>query len=144
MNPLDHYTSTLKQAGLRLTPQRIAICKLISETDAHPTMSAIYKRIRVQYPSISLMTVYNTINTLVDLGVVNELGRAGDDNTHYDGNTSPHINLACTSCHKIVDLVSPIIADLGGEISRSSDFKVLGVRMMYYGLCPDCQKSTVQ
>jgi Fur family peroxide stress response transcriptional regulator len=90
------------------------------------------------------MTVYNTLNALVDLGAINALGDAGDDNVHYDGNNFPHINLACISCHTIVDIDSPKIADLEGEVSRTSGFKILGTRMLYYGLCPDCQKSNIQ
>lgn len=143
MSTLDYFTSTLKQTGMRLTPQRIAICKLLSETDSHPTAAMIYERIHDQYPSLSLMTVYNTLNVLVELGVVNALGNVGDDNVHYDGNTSPHINLACVSCHKIVDMDSTKVADLNGEVSNTSGFKILGARMLYYGLCPDCQKYAV-
>ena len=143
MATLEHLTSTLKKAGMRLTPQRISICKLLSETNVHPTAAMIYQQIRVQYPSLSLMTVYNTLNRLVDLGAVNALGSVGDDNVHYDGNTSPHINLACISCHKIIDIASWKVADLDGEVSRASGFKLFGARMMFYGLCPDCQKSIV-
>jgi Fur family peroxide stress response transcriptional regulator len=139
MSDLDYFTITLKQAGMRLTPQRIAICKLLSESTSHPTAMMIYDQIHAQYPSLSLMTVYNTLNTLVDLGAVNVLGSAGDDNVHYDGNTSPHINLACISCHKIIDVASSTMADLEGEVSSLSGYKVLGARMVYYGLCPDCQ-----
>jgi Fur family peroxide stress response transcriptional regulator len=144
MTILEYFTSTLKQAGMRLTPQRIAICKLLGETNTHPTAARIYEQTRTQYPSLSLMTVYNTLNTLVNLGVVNALGNAGDDNIHYDGNISPHINLACISCHTIVDIVSSKVTNLDGEVSTTSGFKVLGARIMYYGLCPDCQKSTTQ
>ena len=143
MSTLEYFTSTLKQAEMRLTPQRIAICKLLSEVNAHPTAASIYEQIRAQYPSLSLMTVYNTLNALVNLGAVNALGNAGDDNVHYDGNISPHINVACIACHKIVDIDSPGVANLEGEVRRASGFKILGARMMYYGLCPDCQKSTI-
>jgi Fur family transcriptional regulator, peroxide stress response regulator len=144
MSTLEQLTSTLKKAGMRLTPQRLSICKLLGDTNAHPTAAAIYQQIRVQYPSLSLMTVYNTLNRLVELGAVNALGNAGDDNVHYDGNTSPHINLACISCHKIIDVASRKVADLDGEVSRASGFKLFGARMLFYGLCPDCQKSTIQ
>jgi Fur family peroxide stress response transcriptional regulator len=144
MSTLDYFISTLKHSGMRLTPQRIAICKLLSESTAHPTAGIIYDQIRTQYPSLSLMTVYNTLNALVNLGVINSLGSAGDDNTHYDGNTSTHINLACISCHKIVDITFPQISHLDDEVSITSGFKLLGVRMMFYGLCPDCQKSLTQ
>ncbi len=144
MTPFEYITSSLKQANMRLTPQRIAICKLLSETDEHPTAAAIYDQIKGKYPSLSLMTVYNTLNTLVELGTVSALGNAGDGNIHYDGNTSPHINLACISCHKIIDIASPNIPQLDNEITDASGFKLIGARIMYYGLCPDCQNSTVQ
>ena len=142
MSKLESFTSALKEAGLRLTPQRIAICKLLSESREHPTAARIHQALQAEYPSLSLMTVYNTLNTLVDLGVVNALGHAGDGNVHYDGDTSPHINLACVSCHCIVDVPSPRLADLDAEVSSDTGYKLLGARLMYYGLCPKCQRST--
>jgi Fur family peroxide stress response transcriptional regulator len=144
MTPLDHYISTLKDSGMRLTPQRIAICKLLCESSDHPTAGMIYDHVRKQYPSLSLMTVYNTLDSLVNLGLVNTLGNVGDDNTHYDGDTSNHINLACISCHKIVDISISQLSNINHEISKNSGYKLLGARMMYYGLCPNCQNSTIQ
>jgi Fur family peroxide stress response transcriptional regulator len=144
MSNFENYLSTLQRSGMRLTPQRIAICKFLSESKDHPTSVMIYDQIRAQYPSLSLMTVYNTLDRLVNLGLVNALGNAGDDNSHYDGNTSSHINLACISCHKIVDIDSPQITNLDHVVSDTSGYKLLGVRMMYYGLCPDCQNSSIQ
>jgi Fur family transcriptional regulator, peroxide stress response regulator len=142
MSDISILSSTLKQAGMRLTPQRLAICELLSETRTHPTAAAIYEQVHTRYPSLSLMTVYNTLNTLVDLGAINALGNAGDDTIHYDGNTTPHINLACISCKKIEDVDSTKVAELDGEVSSTSGFKVTGASLLYYGLCPDCQKQT--
>ncbi len=144
MSPLEVLTATLKQARMRITPQRIAICKLLSESDEHPTASMIYEQVRAQYPSLSLATVYNTLEALVGLGAVNVLGHAGDDHVHYDADTSPHINLACVSCHKIVDVESLQVASIDSEISRASGYKLLGARVMYYGLCPKCQNLQIQ
>jgi Fur family peroxide stress response transcriptional regulator len=143
MPKLESFTSALKEAGLRLTPQRIAICKLLSESREHPTAARIHQALEAEYPSLSLMTVYNTLNTLVDLGVVNALGHAADGNVHYDGDTSPHINLACVSCHRIVDFPSPGLTDLDAEVSTTSGYKLLGARLVYYGLCPNCQGSVI-
>jgi Fur family transcriptional regulator, peroxide stress response regulator len=140
MSSFEYFTSSLKQAGMSLTPQRMAICKMLSGSNAHHTAASIYQQVRKQYPSLSLMTVYNTLNALVDLGAITALGDARDDNAHYDGNNSPHINLACISCHTIVDFDSQGIAELEGEASLASGFKILGARMLYYGLCPACQK----
>jgi Fur family transcriptional regulator, peroxide stress response regulator len=143
MSTFKSLVSALKQAGLHLTPQRLAICMLLSETRDHPTAASIYSQVHAEYPSLSLMTVYNTLHALVDLGAVNELGGAGDDIVHYDGNLTPHINLACTSCHKIVDVASPKVIDLEGEVRSTSGFRIRGARIVYYGLCPDCQQSTI-
>lgn len=136
--------SALRQVGLRLTPQRIAICNLLAETDAHPTAAMIYESIRSLYPSLSLTTVYNTLEALVKVGAINVLGHAGDDTVHYDGDTRPHVNLACIACHKIVDIPSPQAASINQEISAASGYKLLGARVMYYGLCPTCQLSQSQ
>ncbi len=133
--------SALRKAGLRVTPQRIAICKLLAETDSHPTAAMIFEEIRRIYPTLSLTTVYNTLDVLVELGAVNILGHAGDNTIHYDANLSPHVNLACMRCHKIVDIESSVIANLNEEIRAASGFYLLGERVVYYGLCPTCQGS---
>ncbi|GAB4505331.1 MAG: transcriptional repressor [Anaerolineales bacterium] len=131
--------SALKQEGLRLTPQRMAICTFLAEADTHPTAAMIFEHIRGLYPSLSLTTVYNTLEALVRAGVVNALGHAGDDTAHYDANLSPHVNLACIACHKIVDIPSSQVASMDQEIGTASGYKLLGARVMYYGLCPTCQ-----
>ncbi len=140
----DFLASKLTQAGMRLTPQRAAICKVLSESADHPTAAEIFEQLRRHYPSLSLMTVYNTLNALVDLGAVNALGHAGDDNVHYDADVQPHVNLACISCHKIMDFASQHIDQLYNEIGANSGYRLLGARVMYYGLCPECQERVSQ
>ncbi|MHC1739877.1 MAG: Fur family transcriptional regulator [Anaerolineaceae bacterium] len=132
-------TSSLQKAGLRITPQRIAICKTLSETTEHLTASAIYERIKKYYPSLSLATVYNTLDALVSQGKVNILGDAGDGKVHFDANIEPHINLACIKCHKITDISSKFVARMNTEIIQSSGYNLLGSRVIYYGICPTCQ-----
>jgi Fur family peroxide stress response transcriptional regulator len=139
MSDLQQLTHTLQRAGMRLTPQRMAICKLLVETEEHPTAAEIYAQVRAQFPSLSLATVYNTLDALVSLGAVNVLGHAGDDHVHYDADMEPHVNLACVRCHKIVDIPSEHVHHLDSEITQASGYKLLGARVLYYGLCPDCQ-----
>jgi len=134
----------LKSSGMRLTPQRLSICKLIAETDSHPTAAEIYKKLKTQFPSLSLMTVYNTLNTLVGLGAINILGMPDNEQLHYDSNTSPHIHLICLNCHRIMDMESPLASKLKKEIINSSGFNLTGSRIVYYGQCPDCQKLKIQ
>ena len=139
MIPTQTLIETLQQAGLRLTPQRQAICELLANTQEHPTAQMIYEELRPQFSSLSLATVYNTLEALVNLGVINTLGTAGDDTIHYDADTSPHVNLACLCCHRVIDLPSQHVHALDHEIAASSGYKLLGARVMYYGLCPECQ-----
>jgi Fur family peroxide stress response transcriptional regulator len=129
---------TLKEANLRLTPQRIAICDLLASTDTHPTAQDIYETLRPQFPSMSLATVYNTLDALVELGAVNEIGTAGDGSLHYDADTGPHVNLACLRCHRVIDLPSKYVGALDREVEGSSGYQILGSRVMYYGICPEC------
>ncbi len=142
MSNLEILTTTLRHAGMRITPQRVAICKLLAESEEHPTAARIFEQVKVDYPSLSLATVYNTLDTLVSLGAVNVLGHAGDDNVHYDADIEPHVNLACISCHKIVDIPSEHVHHLDSEITDASGYKLLGARVLYYGLCPECQQKT--
>jgi len=129
----------LHKAGLRATPQRIAICELLMESHDHPTANDIYHELKEFYPSLSLATIYNTLDVLVGIGLVNALGSIGDDKVHFDADDSPHINLACVKCHKIKDATSSYIDQLDQEINKVSGYKILGSRIVYYGYCPSCQ-----
>jgi Fur family peroxide stress response transcriptional regulator len=133
-------TTSLKSAGMRMTPQRAAICANLAERDDHPTAVMIYEELRPQFDSFSLATVYNTLDALVKIGVVNSLGKAGDGSVHYDADTEPHVNLACISCNQIVDIPSSHVQQLDDEITSTSGYKLLGARVLYYGLCPECQE----
>ena len=137
-------TLALQQAGMRITPQRTAICELLTVSEEHPTAAMIYDDLKPRFPSMSLATVYNTLDALVEIGAINVLGQAGDDTVHYDADTEPHVNLACLSCNKIVDIPSEHVSHLDAEITAASGYKLLGARVLYYGLCPDCQRKQVE
>lgn len=139
----DRFSSmieAMKTADLRLTPQRIAVCELLANSKEHPTAQMVYEELRPKFPSLSLATVYNTLDELVQLGILNALGSAGDDAVHYDADLTPHINLACVSCHRVIDLPSEHIQNVDQEVINASGYRLLGVRVLYYGECPDCQK----
>jgi Fur family peroxide stress response transcriptional regulator len=130
---------TIKEAGLRLTPQRLAVYRYLVGVSTHPTAQQVYEALSPEHPSLSLATVYNTLEMLVGLGVVNALGTAGDDAVHYDGDVSPHVNLACIDCHRVIDLPSEHVFAIKREVSEHSGYQLLGARVMYYGVCPACQ-----
>ncbi len=134
------YLEKLRASGLRITPQRVAICDLLIASETHPTATDIYSQLKPQHPSLSLATVYNTLDVLVGVGMVTALGSIGDDRVHFDANQSPHINLTCVKCHKIVDTHSDCADELDVEIAQKTGFQISGSTLLYFGICPQCLK----
>ena len=135
----DRLIQPLKQAGLRLTPQRLAVYRYLAGVTTHPTAQQVYAALSPDHPSLSLATVYNTLELLVGLGVAAALGTAGDDAMHYDGDVSPHVNLACDVCHRVIDLPSQHVSALEQEVAAHSGYQLLRARVLYSGVCPACQ-----
>lgn len=131
----------LKARTYRLTPQRAALLRLIAASTGHPSASDLYEQIKTQFPTTSPATVYKTLHLLKELGEVLELGFSNDDN-RYDGNRPySHPHLICTRCHKIIDPQVSLVDDLTQEVAELTGYRVLGHRLDFYGLCPDCQQA---
>lgn len=137
---LDIYYRALHQAGLRLTPQRQAICAYLAGSDRHPTPYEVYHDLAVAHPEISRATVYNTLNTLQRLGAIVELS-FGAEHTHYDTNPEPHINLICLRCHKIIDYVGEMPVDaLSQRVLGETGFQTAAAKIDLVGFCSDCRE----
>ncbi|MCY4412553.1 MAG: Fur family transcriptional regulator [Caldilineaceae bacterium] len=135
------YIETLRRAGLRVTSQRVAVCEFLANTDRHPTTSQVYEEVRKTHPEISQATVYNTLNTLRDLGAIVEIS-AGTDHTHYETDPSPHINIICLRCHQIADLQESLAPDmLMDNIFKSTGFRATTLQVQVSGFCPACQQA---
>jgi len=131
----------LRQGGLRLTPQRLAICQLLVNNTEHPSAQSIHEQLRQDYPSLSLTTVYNTLEALVRLGAIHNLGNDVGGTVRYDAETTPHANLICTSCNRIIDFHSPHVQALTNDVTGRSPYRITGARVLYYGLCEQCQQN---
>jgi len=136
---MNHLIDGLKRAGLRLTPQRVAICRLLAESKDHPTAAMIYHALLPQFPTLSLATVYKTLDVLKRLGLVHALGDAGDGCEHYDADLTPHINLVCMRCHRVSDYEDESIQQVEQRVAARSGYEIQGARIVYYGLCPTCR-----
>lgn len=136
---MNNLVEGLKRAGLRLTPQRVAVCKVLSESKDHPTATMIYHELLPQFPTLSLATVYKTLNVLKELGLVHALGDAGDGAEHFDADLTPHINLVCVHCHRVVDFDEELIERVEKTVAERSGYEIHGARIVYYGVCPTCR-----
>jgi Fur family peroxide stress response transcriptional regulator len=135
----DSLVQQLKSAGLRVTPQRLAIFSALVSTDSHPTAQALFEQLHPQLPSLSQATVYNTLQILAERGLILEIGTAGDGAVHYDGDPTPHVNLICTHCHGVQDLNDFPLGSLAKAKIGQAGFKIHAMRIAFYGQCQDCQ-----
>jgi Fur family peroxide stress response transcriptional regulator len=137
----EELVSRLRERQCRMTPQRVALLRLLTSGEDHPSAAQLYDRLRVDFPTISLATVYKTLSLLYDMGEVLELGFSNDV-VRYDANKPyPHPHLICIRCRRIVDSEPSLAPDLAQEIAEGSGFRMIGHRLDIYGLCPDCQGS---
>jgi Fur family peroxide stress response transcriptional regulator len=129
----------LGERGYRLTPQRVALLRLLAANEEHPSASHLYDQIKAQFPTTSPATVYKTLNLLKEIGEILELGFSEDDN-RYDANKPyPHPHLICVRCRKIVDPEVNLLQNLLQEVTRLSGYQIISHRLDFYALCPDCQ-----
>ena len=130
----------LREAGARITTQRIAICRWLGNNESHPTASDVYTALNGQFPAMSLATVYNTLSMLVDLNLLHEVGPAADGSMRYDPNVQPHFNLVCIRCGRIVDAEEPIPGTIG-KLAARYGFALDDHSIALHGICPDCQRA---
>jgi Fur family peroxide stress response transcriptional regulator len=129
----------LREREYRLTPQRLALLRILAASVGHPSASQIYDQLQAQFPTTSPGTIYKTLNLLKDLDEVLELGFSDDDN-RYDGNRPyPHPHLICIRCRKIIDPEIDLAGKLEREVARQSGYQIVSHRLDFYGVCPECQ-----
>ncbi|MCK5237436.1 MAG: transcriptional repressor [Deltaproteobacteria bacterium] len=126
-----------KEKGLKITPQRLAIFKFLEGNTTHPTADDIYKGVKIDNPTISFATVYNTIEALKGVGEVMEL-TIDPERKHYDPNTEPHHHVVCLKCNKFGDVFVDYSKDLKLPETVTSEFKISGNHVNFYGVCSDC------
>ena len=128
----------LRDRGCKITPQRMAIARILARSKGHPSVEDIYDQIRVDFPTMSLATVYRNIVTIKALGEVLELGFP-DGSNRYDGNKpTPHPHVICIKCKKIVDPDLDSLDEMKKEVALETDFTILNHRLDFFGICGDC------
>jgi Fur family peroxide stress response transcriptional regulator len=136
---LNQMLSKLREHDFRLTPQRLAVLKVLAVSEGHPTVEKIYETVRAEFPTTSIATIYNTVNLLKQLDEVLELGFP-DGSNRYDGNKPyPHPHVICTKCKKIIDPKLEGLKDLTEEVIEETGFQILNHRVDFFGTCRDCQ-----
>ncbi|WP_423241360.1 peroxide-responsive transcriptional repressor PerR [Oceanobacillus zhaokaii] len=129
---------TLKDSGVRITPQRHAVLEYLLTSMVHPTADEIYKALESKFPNMSVATVYNNLRVLREVGLVREL-TYGDASSRFDCNTTEHYHIICNECGKIVDFQYPSLQEVESLAEQVTGFNVSHHRLEIYGTCEDCK-----
>ncbi len=126
----------LRESGFKVTPQRLAVARAVLGSREHPTADEVFRTVRRDFPSMSLTTVYHTLDTLRALGEVAEL-RAGDA-VRFDPNRAPHHHLRCVTCGRIVD-IDRGDAPVPIPPSVATEYEILDYHVQFTGYCTTCR-----
>ena len=130
----------LSEAGLRSTSQRQSILDIIRRGQGHLDADEVYRRARKKQPRLSLSTVYRTLQTLKELGLVEEV-HLDETHHHYEIKASnEHHHLICLGCGKVVEFECPMSIQMKEEVSKEKQFEIVNIEVRMTGYCPECRR----
>jgi Fur family peroxide stress response transcriptional regulator len=137
-NRFETIIQKLRENDHKITPQRLAIVEILAKSEDHPSVEEIYDKIKTDFPTMSLATVYRNILLIKSLGEVLELGFP-DGSNRYDGKKPfPHPHVVCIKCKKIVDPDLDSLDEMKKEVASETRFKILNHRLDFFGICDNC------
>lgn len=139
MKSRDEIRALFRVKGVPLTHQRLAVYEELAGRSDHPSAEGLHASLTTQYPSLSLATVYKTLQTLHEMGMIARVD-SPTAQARYDAITGTHHHAVCASCGRIQDLFDPRLDRLPSP--RSPGFKVTGHSVHFHGLCAKCAKTS--
>lgn len=137
MKSVDVLTEQFRAQGLKVTPQRQSIFRALAGATAHPTAEAVYATVSAELPTISLRTVYQTLNDLAAMGELSTLD-LGTGSTRFDPNTEPHHHLVCEDCGRIDDVNAAFPGVSVPVTDQAAGFEVATTEIVFRGRCAEC------
>jgi Fur family transcriptional regulator, peroxide stress response regulator len=130
----------LRKCRLRATGQRLAIMHVLMESRSHPSAEDIYHRLKKSHPTLSLSTVYKTLQVMANMGALVTI-ETGTSCQRFDGQMHPHHHAVCDKCGKVHDVDfdrHPIELNTKHILPG---FNVQGVKVVFTGLCHNCDRT---
>lgn len=134
-NGLSH---PLREAGLKVTPQRVAVYKALIKSKEHPSADMLWRKVKKTFPNISLDTVNRTLLTLAEIGVAFIVEGSGDVK-RFDGRLENHQHFKCIKCKKIIDFHHKPFDNIPVPKSISKKYTVLKKTVYFEGICNSCR-----
>ena len=134
------FENACREAGLRLTHQRLEIYSELAETPDHPTAETIYQRIRKKIPTISLDTVYRTLATFARHGLINKVETV-ESQARFEVKIMRHHHLICMKCNKITDFQWALLDDVSLPMEINRWGRIESKNVTVYGICSECMEA---
>lgn len=135
---MEQLAALLKSKQLKVTPQRLAIFGVLYNTVEHPSAETIYNALQTTHPTMSLATVYKTLDTLKKSSLIQELN-VGEDSFRYDANITTHAHMICNVCHEVSDLHTDALSNIIATAQAETDFEIETEKIFFYGTCSNCK-----
>lgn len=136
---LANFEKVCREAGLRVTHQRLEIFRELLQSTDHPTADTLHRRLRNKFPTLSLDTVYRTLATLANQRLIHRVETI-ESLTRFEAVASPHHHLICSGCGKIADFEWPLIDQSALPEELSGWGKIEHKHLVVYGRCENCVK----
>lgn len=132
------FITTLRDHGLQVTYQRLAIYQTLYRTKQHPSAETIYQQVRKCFPMISLGTVYKTLERFSEAGLIQKVSPMTEV-ARYDAVVEPHHHFICLNCQMIKDMDDPSL-DKAIPLPESNGYQFVRAQVIFQGYCPECRK----
>jgi Fur family peroxide stress response transcriptional regulator len=140
---MARFDRVCRDAGVRLTPQRLEIFREVAKTGDHPDAETVYKRVRERMPTVSLDTVYRTLWLLNDHGLITTLGPSRE-RTRFDADLTRHHHFVCVRCGFTRDFHSEELNDLKLPQSAKAFGPIEATLVEVRGVCRECAGKTAR
>jgi Fur family transcriptional regulator, ferric uptake regulator len=124
----------------RNTLQRTVILEELQKLNSHPTASELHILVQKRLPKISLGTVYRNLEYLSRRGLAQKLTISGNE-TRFDATVEHHQHVRCVQCSRVDDAAVPPFALPHAGLQDVGGYKILGYRLEFYGVCPECRRT---
>ena len=129
---------TIKNKGLRLTPQRRLIIDILHNAHSHLTGEDIIKQVQTKMPGVNKSTIYRTLTTLEQFGCVFKSESANHFIYHHD-EEGHHHHLVCNKCGRVLECDEKVFHSVESELLNNYGFNVDFKNVVMTGLCAECR-----
>ena len=138
---LEQFKATAREAGIKLTHQRLEIFQAVASSLDHPSAEAVHRAVQSTTPTVSLDTVYRTLWLLMDLGLLTTLGPR-QDSVRFDANVENHHHYVCTRCGLVRDFQSDDLNALKIPDTVNDFGRIVSAHVEVRGICDRCAKES--